>query len=87
MKLSKKPEIRADHGDIIGVSVEGNGNIIGKDISIVINQTLGYGLTLIHPNYWKKIVILILTLKTITMVLIWILNRYITRGCTSEKLF
>ena len=30
--MSKIPEIRADKGDVIGVGVDGDGNIIGKNI-------------------------------------------------------
>ena len=44
---SKKKE-----GDIIGYGVSGSGNIIGKDINIVINQAQSYGLNLLHPNYF-----------------------------------
>lgn len=52
--MSKIPEIRADKGDVIGVGVDGSGNIIGKNISVVINHARGYGLTLIHPNHFKE---------------------------------
>ena len=52
--MSKIPEIRPDKGDVIGVGVDGSGNIIGKDISVVINQARGYGLTLLSPNYFKE---------------------------------
>ena len=52
--MSKIPEIRADKGDVIGVGVDGSGNIIGKNISVVINQARGYGLTLLSPNYFKE---------------------------------
>jgi len=45
---SKKKE----GGDIIGYGVSGSGNIIGKDINIIINQAQSYGLTLLHPNYF-----------------------------------
>ena len=38
--------------DIIGYEVSGSGNIIGKDINIIINQAQSYGLTLLHPNYF-----------------------------------
>ena len=50
--MSKIPEIRADQGDVIGVGVDGSGNIIGKNISVVINQARGYGLTLLSPNHF-----------------------------------
>ena len=52
--MSKIPEIRADKGDVIGVGVDGSGNIIGKNISVVINQARGYGLTLLNPNHFKE---------------------------------
>ncbi len=52
--MSKIPEIRADKGDIIGVGVDGSGNIIGKNISVVINEARGYGLTLLSPNYFQE---------------------------------
>ena len=52
--MSKIPEIRADKGDVIGVGVDGSGNIIGKNISVVINQARGYGLTLLSPNHFKE---------------------------------
>jgi tetratricopeptide (TPR) repeat protein len=41
-------------GDVIGVGVDGSGNIIGKDISIVINQAQDYGLNLISPNHFQE---------------------------------
>ncbi len=52
--MSKIPEIRADKGDVIGVGVSGDGNVIIKDLSVVINQARGYGLTLIRTNHFKE---------------------------------
>ena len=52
--MSKIPEIRADKGDVIGVGVDGSGNIIGKDISVVINEVHDYGLNLLAPNYFNE---------------------------------
>ena len=52
---SKEITISESQGDVIGVDVDGNGNIIGKNISVVINEfSEGHGLTLIHPNYFKE---------------------------------
>ena len=47
--MSKIPEIRADKGDVIGIGIDGSGNIIGKDISVVINEVHDYGLNLLVP--------------------------------------
>ena len=52
--MSKIPEIRADKGDVIGVGIDGSGNIIGKDISVVINEVHDYGLNLLAPNYFNE---------------------------------
>src|SRR5215207_7020992 len=41
-------------GDVIGIGVGGSGNIIGKDISIVINEALSFGLNLLSNNYFKE---------------------------------
>jgi hypothetical protein len=47
--------ISENQGDIIGVGVSGSGHIIGKNISVVINEySGGHGLTLIPPNYFKE---------------------------------
>ena len=32
----------------------GRGNIIGKDISVVINEVHDYGLNLLSPNYFNE---------------------------------
>ena len=51
-----KDRIHINHseGDVIGIGVSGSGNIIGKDISIVINEAQSYGLTLLATNYFKE---------------------------------
>ena len=41
-------DIKEVSGDIIGVGIDGSGNIIGKDISIVINQAQSYGINLLQ---------------------------------------
>jgi tetratricopeptide (TPR) repeat protein len=46
-------DIKEVSGDIIGVGIDGSGNIIGKDISVVINQAQDYGLNLLSPDYFK----------------------------------
>ena len=51
--MSNPPEIKNNQGDVIGVGIDGNGNIIGKDITVVINQTYSYGLTMIRPNHFR----------------------------------
>ena len=50
---NKEIGINETRGDIIGVGIDGNGNIIGKDISIVINQAHDYGLNLLSSNYFN----------------------------------
>jgi tetratricopeptide (TPR) repeat protein len=41
--------------DAIGVGVDGNGNIIGKDINVVIFEAQkNHGLTLLHPKYFEE---------------------------------
>jgi tetratricopeptide (TPR) repeat protein len=46
-------DIKEVSGDIIGIGIDGNGNIIGKDISIVINQAHDFGLNLLSSNYFN----------------------------------
>src|SRR5918994_1678362 len=46
-------DIKEVSGDIIGIGIDGSGNIIGKDISVVINQAQDYGLNLLSPDYFK----------------------------------
>ena len=47
-------DIHSNQGDTIGVGVDGSGNIIGKNISVVINEfSQDCGLTLIAPNHFK----------------------------------
>jgi tetratricopeptide (TPR) repeat protein len=46
-------DIKEVSGDIIGVGIDGSGNIIGKNISVVINQVQDYGLNLLSPDYFK----------------------------------
>ncbi len=45
-------DIQNIKGDIIGFGVSGSGNIIGKDISIVISEAQSYGLNLLYSNYF-----------------------------------
>jgi tetratricopeptide (TPR) repeat protein len=50
-------EINIDNitGDAIGVGVDGSGNIIAKNISIVVEEVQrDYGLTLLPPNYFNE---------------------------------
>jgi tetratricopeptide (TPR) repeat protein len=48
-------DITDTKGDIIGVGVDGSGNIIGKNISIVVNEVQNrYGLRLLSTNYFKE---------------------------------
>ena len=48
-------DIHSNKGDVIGVGVDGNGNIIGKNISVVINEfSQDCGLTLLAPNHFKE---------------------------------
>jgi hypothetical protein len=49
--------ISGNQGDVIGVGIDGNGNIIWKDVFIVINEfSQDYGLTLLPPNHFNIIV-------------------------------
>jgi hypothetical protein len=41
-------------GDVIGTGVSGSGNIIGKDISVIINEAQSYGLNLLSNNYFTE---------------------------------
>ena len=52
--MAKIPEIRADNGDVIGIGIDGSGNIVGKNISVVINEAQNYGLTLLSASYFKE---------------------------------
>ena len=48
-----KINVTGNQGDIIGIGIDGNGNIIGKNVSIVINEfSQDCGLTLLHPNHF-----------------------------------
>ncbi|HZD82494.1 MAG TPA: hypothetical protein VE076_06420, partial [Nitrososphaeraceae archaeon] len=47
-------DIQNTGGDVIGIGVSGDGNIIGKDINIVINEAQSYGLTLLSASYFKE---------------------------------
>jgi tetratricopeptide (TPR) repeat protein len=47
--------ISENQGDVIGVGIDGNGNIIGKNVSIVINEfSQDCGLTLLSQNHFKE---------------------------------
>lgn len=55
LRKIKAIEISGVSGDVIGVGVNGNGNIIWKNVRIVINEFAdSCGLTLIHPNFFKE---------------------------------
>jgi tetratricopeptide (TPR) repeat protein len=52
--ISPSIDIQNTSGDVIGIGVSGDGNIIGKDINIVINEAQSYGLTLLSAIYFKE---------------------------------
>ncbi len=53
--LDTSIEVKENKGDVIGVGIDGNGNIIWKNVSIVIREfSQDCGLTLIPPNYFKE---------------------------------
>jgi tetratricopeptide (TPR) repeat protein len=52
--ISSPIDIQNTRGDVIGIGVSGSGNIIGKDINIVINEAQSYGLTLLSASYFKE---------------------------------
>jgi tetratricopeptide (TPR) repeat protein len=52
--LASPIEIKGNPGDVIGVGIDGNGNIIGKDINIVINQAHDYGINLLPSDYFEN---------------------------------
>jgi hypothetical protein len=53
--MEKNPiNIKGVEGGVIGIDVDGNGNIFGKNISVVINQAQDYGIGLLSPDYFKK---------------------------------
>jgi tetratricopeptide (TPR) repeat protein len=52
--ISSSVDIQNTKGDVIGIGVSGDGNIIGKDINIVINEAQSYGLTLLSASYFKE---------------------------------
>ena len=52
--ISSSIDIQNIGRDVIGIGVSGDGNIIGKDITIVINEAQSYGLTLLAANYFKE---------------------------------
>src|SRR5215208_8097197 len=51
---SSSVDIENTKGDVIGIGVSGSGNIIGKDINVVINEAQSYGLNLLSTNYVKE---------------------------------
>ena len=51
---SSSVDIQNTKGDVIGIGVSGSGNIIGKDINVVINEAQSYGLNLLSTNYVKE---------------------------------
>jgi len=54
MANDSRADIQNVEGDVIGIGVSGNGNIIGKDITLVMNQVQTFGLNLLSPNYFKE---------------------------------
>ena len=54
MANDSRADIQNVGGDIIGIGVSGSGNIIGKDITLVINQAQTFGLNLLSPNYFRE---------------------------------
>ena len=51
-----KDRIHINHneGDVIGIGVSGSGNIIGKNLSVIINEAQSYGLNLLTTNYFRE---------------------------------
>jgi tetratricopeptide (TPR) repeat protein len=49
-------EINHNNGDIIGVGIHGNNNIIAKNVHIdqLILETRSFGLELLHPDYFEQ---------------------------------
>ena len=54
MTEASKHDIQNVGGDVIGIGVSGSGNIIGKDITLVVNQAHTYGLNLLSPHYFDE---------------------------------
>jgi hypothetical protein len=52
--ISSSIDIQNIGRDVIGIGVSGDGNIIGKDITIVINEAQSYGLTLLSASYFNE---------------------------------
>ena len=52
--ITSSIDIQNTGGDVIGIGVSGDGNIIGKDVTIVINEAQSYGLTLLSASYFKE---------------------------------
>jgi ABC-type transport system involved in cytochrome bd biosynthesis fused ATPase/permease subunit len=52
--ISSSVDIQNTKGDIIGIGVSGSGNIVGKDINVVVNEAQSYGLKLLSTNYFKE---------------------------------
>jgi hypothetical protein len=50
---SSSVDIQNTKGDVIGIGVSGSGNIIGKDINVIINEAQSYGLNLLSTNYFR----------------------------------
>lgn len=47
--------ISGNQGDVIGVGIDGNGNIIWKNVVVVVNEfSQDCGLTLLPPNHFKE---------------------------------
>jgi len=45
---SSSVDIQNTKGDVIGIGISGSGNIIGKDINVVINKAQSYGLNFLQ---------------------------------------
>ncbi len=54
MANDSRADIQNVEGDVIGIGVSGNGNIIGKDITLVMNQVQTFGLNLLSTNYFRE---------------------------------
>ncbi len=54
MTDASRADIQNVGGDVIGIGVSGSGNIIGKDITLVINQAQTFGLNLLSPHYFEE---------------------------------
>ncbi len=54
MADATRPDIQNFGGDVIGIGVSGSGNIIGKDVTVVINQAQTFGINLLSTHYFEE---------------------------------